>query len=195
MVENKYSANELVCFAKYVADKSKIGKYLMIGFLNKDGTRFKHIASGNVYNVKGACIEPARPGYPGASGFKGKYETPCIVDMGQAYVQVEPTIYGVNTEYKSRFMLFSAPCVFSKVCPEPLREYNGRVGYPYLYSFVEKWASKEPLKVSGVDLFQAEKEAGFYAVSWLHGIHEEDNSTEPFINDDEAQPTYDERDF
>lgn len=197
MVENRYNANELVMFAKYVADKSKSGRYLMIGFLNNDGTRFKHIASGKVYDIKGACIGLDRPGYPGGSPskVKGKYETPAIEDMGQAFIQVEPTICGVSGEYKSRFMLFSAPCVFSKVYPEPLREYNGRVGYPNLYTTVEKMQDKEPLKVSGVDLFQAEREATFYATSWLYGVREEDNSTEPFLNEAQEDQSYDERDF
>ena len=198
MVEKKYIANELVCFAKYVAGKSRCGRYLMIGYYNKDKSKFKHISSGNVYDVKGARIELSRPGFPGSEEIqpKGEYKTPVIEDMGQAFVQVEPEVNGVSSQYKSRYMTFSKPCIFSKLYPEAFREYNGRVGFKNLYDFIEKQQCSEPLTISGIELFQAEREANMYSACWLYNADErEDSSFEPLSQERRVSPTEAERDF
>ena len=54
-VNNRYfKKNDLVCFVQFGYESSDDNTYFMCGYLNGDGSRFKDIATGDIYDVTGA---------------------------------------------------------------------------------------------------------------------------------------------
>jgi len=153
-MERNYYAKELVVFAKQDREKSESGKYLLIGYFNSDKTKFKNLESGRVFSVSDGRV---------------------IEVEGQTFLNTDIKIEKHDGVNENRYLKFSTECVFSKVTREPFMEVVGKVGYPYLYHFVEKHNATPNTVVSAVDILRATKEADFFAEQWLTGWNDKEN--------------------
>lgn len=196
MEQRAYYARELVTFAKYVADQSRSGNYLLIGYLNNNKTKFRDIASGRVYSLKEIVTHPGKPGYPESASNKHQYKTPAIEIDGQAFVQVEMGVETHDRGLKGRVINFSNPCIFTKVYVDPFKEINGKVAWPNIYDFVEKSQDPALFVVTTTGISRAIREANNYANCWLYSSDEKGNGErEPFLIDHYPSLTERERDF
>lgn len=158
-MERSYYADNLVAFAKQDKEKSTSGKYLLIGYFNTDKSKFRDVATGEIYPV----------------------ENGAEIQIGvEKFIQTEIEIknhVGVNN---NRYLSFSSDCVFTKIIREPFAEAGAGIGYPYLYHFVEKHNATKKGVITNISAFRATKEAEHFAEKWLASWEERTSGTNDY---------------
>lgn len=165
-MERSYYAKELTTFGKLEREKSQCGTYMLIGFYNNTKTKFKDIASGNVYEVREVKVKKGEPSYFIKN--PAEIETRAIEIEGELFVPTEFKIMPCSCPSKTRYMEFAGPSMFSSINPEPFAEIKGKAGYPYLYYFAEKTLHTPHGVVTGEEICRAAAEVNHYADVWMY---------------------------
>ena len=165
-MKRSYYAKELTTFGKLEREKSHCGTYMLIGFYNNTKTKFKDIASGNIYDVKDVKVRNGEPSYFIKNNTE--IETRAIEIDGEFFVPTEFKIMPCSCPSKTRYMEFSGFSMFSRINPEPFAEVKGKSGYPYLYYFAEKTLHTPHGVVTGEEVRRATEEVNHYADSWIY---------------------------
>lgn len=153
-MERKYYAKDLVTFVKYKEDWSNSYQYMFVGFLNNEGTRFKDVLTGNIYNVNK---------YTRRSG--GRDGLAMEID-GQDFIWSTIKIDRNLKHTRFKVLKFSDDCIFERYgrCDLPfLDEQDGNEQYHNLYNLVEKLSYRPQNLVTTSEIYYAVKDANEYA--------------------------------
>ena len=182
-MERSYYARELVTFVKVGIGKSFSKRYMLIGYFNKDKSKFKDIKTGNVFGVS----------------FLNNSERNCwdraIEVGGQDFIQIGMRAKYDDVGVKRRFINFSEKCVYSKITSEPFVEYFRASKFPNLYDYVIKKQDISLGIVSTTNILGAELEADNYAESMFSAHNIGYNDDDKAKKKDSLKLTESELDF
>lgn len=182
-MERSYYARELVTFVKKDLGKSISQRYMLIGYFNKDKSKFRDVKTGNIFRVV----------------FLNNSVRNCwdraIEVGGQDFIQIGMRAKYEETGVRRRFINFSDKCVYSKIKSEPFVEYVSASDFPNLYDYVIKKQDSSMRVVSTTNILRAEAEADKYAESMFTAHSIGFNENDRAVQKDSLKLTESELDF